>query len=165
MELKHTAISEDGYIIDQRQTDNLSFGRYPSSRNGCGWIAAYNFLKAIDRNPNPEKTLKELERTLLFGGRLGLHAVSLAAYLHRQNIPLQCAVTPFHAQQLAERCKAGIVLYRAGRTNHFAAFRRLPDGKLQFYGAVAGDGANVRSMADFQWECLKFPVSLTIVTV
>ena len=51
MELDPKALSDDGYIIDQRRTESISFGGCPSSKNGCGWIAAYNFLKALDRTP------------------------------------------------------------------------------------------------------------------
>ena len=73
MELDPKALSDDGYIIDQRQTESISFGGCPSSKNGCGWIAAYNFLKALDRAPDPDVLLHRLERTLLPGGRLGLN--------------------------------------------------------------------------------------------
>ena len=77
MELDPKALSDDGYIIDQRQTEAISFGGCPSSKNGCGWIAAYNFLKALDRTPNPEVLLRRLERTLLPGGKLGLNFFAL----------------------------------------------------------------------------------------
>ena len=35
MELDPNALSDDGYIIDQRQTEAISFGGCPSSKNGC----------------------------------------------------------------------------------------------------------------------------------
>ena len=34
MELDPKALSDDGYIIDQRQTEAISFGGCPSSKNG-----------------------------------------------------------------------------------------------------------------------------------
>ena len=135
MELDPKALSDDGYIIDQRQTESISFGGCPSSKNGCGWIAAYNFLKALDRTPNPEVLLRRLERTLLPGGKLGLNFFALVHELRRQKVPLEFALRPFHAQELAQRNRAGIVLYRAGKTNHFATFARQPDGTLRFFGA------------------------------
>ena len=113
MELDPKALSDDGYIIDQRQTESISFGGCPSSKNGCGWIAAYNFLKALDRTPNPEVLLRRL-------------------------------------------------LYRAGKTNHFAAFARQPDGTLRFFGAVPGYAHHNLSMAEFYWDYVKFPLTLTI---
>jgi hypothetical protein len=162
MTLKPQALSPDGYIIDQRQTDDLSFGRIPSSKNGCGWIAAYNFLKALGRTPDPEQVLRSLEKTLLFGGRLGLNFFVLALYLRRQGIPVQVTALPFHAQQLSETCRAGIVMYRAGKTNHYAAFRREEDGRLRFFGVVPGIKSHSMSMATFYWDYVKFPITLTI---
>ena len=60
------------------------------------------------------------------------------------------------------RDRAGIVLYRAGKTNHFAAFSRQPDGKLRFFGAVPGYAHHNLSMAEFYWDYVKFPLTLTI---
>ncbi len=162
MELDPKALSDDGYIIDQRQTESISFGGCPSSKNGCGWIAAYNFLKALDRTPDPEVLLRRLERTLLPGGKLGLNFFALVHELHRQKVPLEFALRPFHAQELAQRNRAGIVLYRAGKTNHFAAFARQPDGTLRFFGAVPGYAHHNLSMAEFYWDYVKFPLTLTI---
>ena len=147
MELDPKALSDDGYIIDQRQTESISFGGCPSSKNGCGWIAAYNFLKALDRTPDPEVLLRRLERTLLPGGKLGLNFFALVHELRRQK---------------AQRNRAGIVLYRAGKTNHFAAFARQPDGTLRFFGAVPGYAHHNLSMAEFYWDYVKFPLTLTI---
>lgn len=39
-------IEEDGYIEYQSKCD-LPYGKFKSSRNGCGWIAFYNFYRTI----------------------------------------------------------------------------------------------------------------------
>ncbi len=162
MELRRAALSDDGYIIDQRRTDNIFFGHTASDRNGCGWIACYNFLKALDREPDPEQLLRRLERTLLGSGALGLNFFALVWELKRQKLPLQFALRPFHAQRLAETAPAGIILYFTGRRNHFAAFRREPDGKLRFFGAIPGCAHHTATMAEFYWDFVKFPLALTI---
>lgn len=162
MEIKPQALDSQGYIIDQRKTDNISFGGISSDKNGCGWIAVYNFLKAMDQEKAPETILRTLEKTLLPDGRLGLNFFALAWYLKKQGLPLEVAVRPFHAQQLSETCKAGVILYCAGRRNHFAAFRREENGCLRFYGAVAGKVHHDTSMAEFYWNHVKFPLALTI---
>ena len=82
--------------------------------------------------------------------------------LRHRKVPLEFALRPFHAQELAQRSQAGIVLYRAGKTNHFAAFSRQPDGKLRFFGAVPGYTHHNLSMAEFYWDYVKFPLTLTI---
>ena len=163
MELKPEAMSPDGYIIDQRKTDNIRFGALTSNQNGCGWIACYNFLKALDAHPDPESLLRRLERTLLLGGHLGLHFFALVWELRKQqHVPLDFALRPFHAQQLSETAPAGIIMYYTGKRNHFAAFRRTNSGKLQFYGAIPGSQKHITSMADFYWNHVKFPLALTI---
>lgn len=162
MTIKQKALDPQGYIVDQRETSDISFGGTPSNKNGCGWIAAYNFLKAMDQQPDPEAVLRSLEKALLPGGKLGLNFFALVWYLKKQHIPLEASVTSFHAQQISERCKAGIILYRAGKTNHFAAFRREENGLLRFYGAIAGRQCHDISMADFYWNHVKFPLAVTI---
>jgi len=160
MEFRPGALSKDGYIIDQRKTDNISFGRVTSDKNGCGWIAVYNFLKAMEQTPEPDRLVRELERTLLFGGYLGLHLGALLWRLRSKK--LEFALRPFHAQCISERCRAGIVLYFTGRRNHFVAFRREENGKLRFFGAVPGKEYHETSMAEFYWDHVKFPVAVTI---
>lgn len=162
MEIKPQALDSQGYIIDQRKTDNISFGGVASDKNGCGWIAVYNFLKAMDQEKDPEAILKTLEKTLFPIPGLGANIIALSLYLRRQGIPLEATVRPFHAQMLSETCRAGIVLYRAGRTNHFAAFRREENGRLRFYGAAAGKHNHDISMADFYSSHVKFPLAVTI---
>lgn len=161
MTIHPAALDPQGYIIDQRKTDNISFGGTPSSKNGCGWIAAYNFLKAMEQEPDPEGVLRTLEKTLLPGGRLGLNFFALCHYLQKQHIPLECTMRPFHARQLSQECRAGIILYRAGSTNHFAAFRREAQGSLRFYGVTPGSSASM-DMGEFFWSHVKFPLSITI---
>ena len=47
--------SKDGYIINQGLTQHIHNGRYDSAYNGCGWIAAYNFLKINGVSMRSEK--------------------------------------------------------------------------------------------------------------
>ena len=163
MQLKPEALSSDGFIIDQRKTDNISFGAVTSDRNGCGWIACYNLLRALGRDPDPEAIVRRLEKTLLLRGYLGLHLFALLRELQRnQHLPLEFALRPFHAQQISQTASAGIVMYFAGRRNHFAAFRREENGNLRFFGAIPGLAGEVISMAEFYWNHVKFPLALTI---
>lgn len=162
MELSPQALSPDGYIIDQRRTDHLRFGLLPSSKNGCGWIAAYNFLKAMERDPDPDRLFRSLERSLPLSLFTGVNLFALAAYLRLQHIPLHVAVRPIHADMLVEQCKAGIIFYRAGKTNHYAAFRREPNGKLRFFGAINGAQYDITTLAEFRWNRAKSPLTVII---
>ena len=163
MRLRPEALSSDGFIIDQRKTDNIPFGAVNSDRNGCGWIACYNLLKALGRDPDPEAIVRRLERTLQFRGYLGLHLFSLVWELRRnQHIPLDYAIRFFHAQQNSEHASAGIVLYFTGKRNHFVAFRWEGNGRLRFFGATPGRSGEIISMADFYRLHVKGPMALTI---
>ena len=162
MNLKPEALSQDGYIIDQRHTENIPFGVKNSSENGCGWIAAYNFLKAMDREEDPETLLLDLEKTLLFGGRLGVNLFALLWELKKQKLPLDYSLGAFHAGEQSRRCRAGIILYFTGKRNHFAAFRREENGKLRFFGATPGKTYDEQTMAEFYYNHVKFPLAVTI---
>lgn len=162
MYLKPEALSQDGYIIDQRETDNIPFGAVNSNENGCGWIAAYNFLKALEREADPQQLVEDLEKTLLFQGKLGVNFFCLVRELKKQKLPLDFALGAFHAQCLSERCRAGIIFYFTGRRNHFAAFRREGNGRLRFFGAAAGKEFDEQTMAEFYWNHVKFPLAVTI---
>ena len=163
MQLRPEALSSDGFIIDQRKTDNIPFGAVTSDQNGCGWIACYNLLKALGRDPDPEAIVRRLEKTLLFHGYLGLHLFALIWELRRnQHIPLDFALRSFHAQQITETASAGIIMYYTGRRNHFAAFRREENGRLRFFGATPGRSGETVSMAEFYMSHVKFPLALTI---
>lgn len=162
MALSPGALSADGYIIDQRKTGNIPFGSLTSDKNGCGWIAVYNLLKALGRDPDPEQIAAELEKTLMFHGKLGLNLFALIWELKKLHLPLNFAVRSFHAQELAARAPAGIVLYFTGKRNHFVAFRRAENGRLRFFGAVPGFRHHELTMAEFYWNYVKFPLAVTI---
>ena len=38
MTIKETALSKDGYIINQSNTDNIPYGNNISNYNRCGWL-------------------------------------------------------------------------------------------------------------------------------
>ena len=49
-----TPHASDGYIVYQGKLTNIRYGLRKSSANGCGWIAAYNFLKQQGGERNRE---------------------------------------------------------------------------------------------------------------
>ena len=53
--LPQGCLSEDGYIINQGMLREIPFGNYPSSKNGCGWIAVYNLMKALGNENHMKK--------------------------------------------------------------------------------------------------------------
>ncbi len=123
------AFSEDGYIINQNLLKNLPYGMKQSNYNGCGWIAAYNFLHACGRQKEYDTVRQQLEDSLIFGGLFGTHIMQLYLYLRRHGFHLHWACRPKTAQKQAQRCKVGILFYFNGAALHFVTF--VPaDGQL-----------------------------------
>lgn len=116
------AFSCDGYLINQRLLKNLPYGMRHSDNNGCGWVAAYNFLHACGRQKGYDTVRQQLEDSLIAGGLLGTHIVQLYFYLRRHGFPLQWAWGQAAAQRQAQQCKAGILFYFNGTALHFVTF-------------------------------------------
>lgn len=121
------AFSKDGYIINQQLLKELPYGMKPSNYNGCGWIAAYNFLHACGRKKDYDTVRQQLEDNLIVGGLLGTHIFQLYLYLRRHGFHLHCALGQKAAQSYAESCRAGILFYFNGTALHFVTFIPAPD--------------------------------------
>ena len=50
MEIDPRALTEDGYLKYQDYLKNFPYGRYPTSFNGCGWVAIFNVEHAIGQS-------------------------------------------------------------------------------------------------------------------
>ena len=116
------AFSRDGYIVDQRLLKNLPYGMKQSNYNGCGWVAAYNFLRACGRKKEYDIVRQQLEDSLIFGGLVGTHIIQLYLYLRRHGFHLYWAWGREAALKKAQQCKAGILFYFNGTALHFVTF-------------------------------------------
>lgn len=134
--INRRALSSDGYIINQRLLKNLPYGMKQSNYNGCGWIAAYNFLRACGRKKNWDTVRQQLEDSLILGGLLGTHIVQMYLYLRRHGFHLQWAVGRKAAQPYAEGCKAGVLFYFNGTALHFVAFLPATETEIQQFVAA-----------------------------
>ncbi len=158
MELHPRAFSAEGYLIRQSETGGIFFGVRPSAENGCGWIAAYNLLRATQHPIKWEQVRRDLSRRLLNGGRNGLHLMVLLAYLKEQGCRLRCAVSLTGGRLLADRCRAGILMYGTGSTTHYVAFIRQPDGQLRFLNVGKGREDVTMPLRTFYREIVQFPL-------
>ena len=112
MHLRPEALSSDGFIIDQRKTDNIPFGAVTSDRNGCGWIAAYNLRKALDHGISFDEVRQELDD------------------LHFLKVPgptLMCVMRKYLKQYVPQ--------YRetVGREEALAAYREAVEKEYRFF--------------------------------
>lgn len=157
-----TAFSQDGYIINQGAFTDLMFGKYPSSQNGCGWIAVYNYLKLHKMPADMEKIRRQLAHTLFFGGKTGMSVILLYLYLR---IFSGCRVRfRFHLRSTASKLhiSTGILMYHTGKSFHFIAVKREDKGQYRFLNAVYGRERDVRSMRTFFKEHCNFPFVVVI---
>lgn len=165
MELNQSAFSRDGFLTRQQDTGNIPFGALTSERNGCGWIAAYNFLRADLHPVKWDQVRRDLNRLLPFQGRLGANAFVLRGYLRLQGCRLHSAVTLSGAKRLIPRCRAGILLYETGKSRHYVAFQRRRDGKLRFFNVRPDAAEVVMTMEEFYRSFVKFPLFFLFTTV
>ena len=154
-----SAFSPDGYIIDQRYTDAAKYGARTSDKNGCGWIAAYNFLHAVGEEDDWHPVATDMGRGSLFFCALGTSPFRLLRYLKRRGYRLKQARGKNASIKLAEQSGAGILFYRHSRGLHFVTFTREEDGRLRFFNAILGNARHVTGMRAFLREhALNWPV-------
>ncbi|MEG2653927.1 MAG: hypothetical protein RSA17_10140 [Ruthenibacterium sp.] len=156
--MEEKMFSPDGYIIDQRCAACEPYGTRMSDVNGCGWMAAYNVLRAAGISADADKVRAALETGLHFGGHLGTGPLRLVRYLRACGVPVQLTLRRKTAQQRAQQCRAGAVLYWTGRAAHFAAFvpaqsaedlPPAPPASLRFFNAVCGDAHHCATLPQF----------------
>ena len=128
------SFSGDGFIVRQSQITDVKYGRYPSAKNGCGWIAAYNLLKLAGRNPDPRAVAKSLEKTLLFGGYLGTSLAPLAIYLAAKGLRPSLRFTWWSTEAGSKKFSSGILLCRAKKYAHYVAYSNN-GGEFKFYNS------------------------------
>lgn len=134
--INRRALSSDGYIINQRLLKNLPYGMKQSNYNGCGWIAAYNFLRACGRKKDWDTVRQQLEDSLILGGLLGTHIVQMYLYLRRHGFHLHWAVGRKAARPYAEGCKAGVLFYFNGAALHFVTFLPATEAEVEQFAAA-----------------------------
>jgi hypothetical protein len=163
--LKPAALSEDGYIIHQGRTGNIPYGPVKSSLNGCGWIAAYNLLKALGRPlPRPEALSRQLARGTPLRGVAGTSPRRLRRFLQAQGIPLAAAFSRRLAPAFARHAKAGIVYYLDGHEPHLVAFKAATGGRLRFFNVEYGDACHLLTMDAFIKQYAKFPLFYLMIS-
>ncbi len=157
-----TAFSKDGFIINQGVFTDLPFGKYPSSENGCGWIAAYNYLKLQNKPADMEKIRTQLAHTLFLGGKSGMSVALLSLYLRFFS---HCKIG-FHIHLPNTAAKlyipSGILMYHTGKSFHFIAIQRKNKGQYRFLNGIYGEEQDIRTIKNFLKEHCNFPLLFMI---
>lgn len=147
--LPESCLSEDGYIINQAMLRDIPFGKYPSSKNGCGWVAIYNLMKALGNEKPYEEIIGALTPYVLFRGLLGTRMPGLKKYIRSQGYAMDTSFFQTNFEKLASGSQAGIIYYGTGKTYHFAAYQNKEDSTYRFFNSVYGAKEDVVTMEQF----------------
>lgn len=157
--MQQNVFTPDGYIVNQSAM-RAPYGKHSSAYNGCGWIAAYNALRACGLPLTWEQVRNGLQDGLWLGGALGTGAFRLARYLRKNGLTVRVTLATRAARP--KKCyTAGIVCYAVGKGLHYVAF--VPQAQhCRFFNAHAGDMAHVESLEDFLRANAKPPLCLVL---
>jgi hypothetical protein len=144
------AFSADGYIIDQRFTTGYPYGRFDSSYNGCGWIAAFNLIKALGHNVTAEEINQEMTAILPHHGMYGTTRKMLMEYLISKAISFKLVQGKNKIIKETQSSRVGILRYIDGeRTPHLVAFLRADEKQFRFFNSIEGDSSDFITFEDF----------------
>ena len=147
--MKDEAYSSDGYIVAQHHTEEVRYGRLPSSDNGCGWIAAFNLAKALGGAPSAEDLAARLAVGSPFKGMLGTGPRRLRRFIENEGIPLQTAFGRKRVMALSQQCHSGILLFRCGIYLHYVTFINAAHELPRFLNTTQNAGDIQMEMGEF----------------
>ena len=129
-------------IYNQRRIpkDQWRYGFRSSAATGCGWIATYNALRLLGRNPDPEKLIRAYERQLpLIHGNTGTSFWGPAAMFKKWGYGVEMTAKRAEFDEVGRRSDVCLLFYhwrqgwRMGA--HFVAVQ-YADGKFTGYNTT-----------------------------
>ena len=140
--------SLDGYIIDQDCFGAYRYRGCTSDINGCGWVAAYNFLRAQGKAEDFEAVHREMNAMfpLQIPGPTPMRV--LRRYL-RRHTAYRFAAGRRAALNRARESAAGILRYWEGQEPHFISFVRTGTDSFRFFNVADGQEELCLSMDRF----------------
>ena len=148
----------DDLIYNQRKIpkDQWRYGFRTSAATGCGWIATYNALKLLGRNPEPEGLIDYYQRQLpLVHGNAGTSFWGPYVYFREMGYGTQLEFRRERFDELVESSEVCILFYRWRNKwkfgAHFVALHRTNDGIIGYntYKTSVGPDHYGESLADF----------------
>ncbi len=158
MKIDPRALSGDGFLKDQDYLKNFPYGRYPTSYNGCGWVAIFNAEHATGHGIAAEAVYEAMREILPNEGTKGTPFPTMRRYYAERNIPALCIYANGEGLIRAVREHAsprGILRYMEGREPHYIAFvlvDKEPPARYRFFNAADGKEDFVETMEYFRTE-------------
>lgn len=165
-----TPYSKDGYIIDQAKLTGIRYGVFTSDVNGCGWIAAYNFLKRMGQDADEQTLADALIRHTLLRGLAGTDTFRLRRHLKRHGYRMPIKIRFNKKARLPEGTSAGIIWYCHKDGFHFVTFYAdgsiLPEehgeARFRFLNGLAGHENHLDTMTGFLTKNNIIPFALIL---
>lgn len=152
-------IETTGFIEYQSKCD-WKYGKFPSSYNGCGWIAFYNLLRYLFNDMDYVKvadgTLKMFSRTVNFRGVIGTSIFDMLHHLKKRydSETVEWKMRTMRKYRSANIPMFGILYYFTGRSFHYVMFHR--DGLTFTFHNVEGRVVTC-SLDEFEEKYIKCP--------
>jgi len=124
--------------------------------------------KTASAEVEPIKVARDMEKMLLWGGRIGSHPLAVWWYLHRKGCRFRAAFTRRGAERALERCsgkKAGIITYWHGKGAHYVAFTETGnpgEPVFRYFNASYGVERDCRTVAAFFKRYVRFPLVIVL---
>ena len=166
-----TPFSKDGYIIDQARVTDIRYGALTSDINGCGWIAAYNFLKRMGQTVDGKTIADEMIRYTLFRGLVGTDLFRLRRYFRRHGYRMPIRFFWNKKARLPEGTSAGVIWYCHKDGFHFVTFyadeaiapKVDGEARFRFLNGHAGKESHLDTMRGFLTQNNVIPFALIMV--
>lgn len=153
MTIKETALSRDGYIINQNNIDNIPYGSYTSNYNGCGWMACYNLCKYLEVDFKASNVIRFLEKYLWCNGAWGTNIIGVRKFMQSLGLNVKTLVGKKAITKYAP--KFGILFYFHGKGCHYVFFYKYDTSKYRFLNVSKRDYdlRSLSKMLDDEVKC------------
>lgn len=163
LKMEDMIFDDEGYIIHQGKIKDVSFGFFNSSRNGCGWIAAYNILKMLGKEKPISYCANSLSRFSITGKLFGQEFFTLYHWLRKEGVKAKLSlVSQRSAIQHMKNSLCGILLYTHKKGSHYTSYRYLDGSSVHFYNAVYGSRNHFMDPEEFMKTKAFLPVAMLI---
>ena len=163
LESHDTIFDDEGYIIYQGKMKDVKFGVFNSSRNGCGWIAAYNVLKMLGKERPIEYCINGLSKLDITGKLFGQEYFTLYHWLRKEGVNAKMSVISQNsAIKHMKNSLCGILLYTHKRGSHYTSYRYLDGNRVHFYNAVYGKKNHFVTPEEFIKDKVLLPIAMLI---
>lgn len=160
MTIKETALSKDGYIINQSNTNNIPYGKHVSSYNGCGWIACYNLCKYLEKEFKTADIVNFLENHLWRDGLWGTSLIGV--YKFMKSIGLQVKTRIGKKSIVKNTPNFGILFYMHNNGCHYVFFYKYDDSCYRFLN-VFNKELDVRDLSEMLNRHVKYNACIAFV--